>query len=141
MAHLSTNPMPTPKKKKDLLGKVIETEADAIDAIKSGYVTSYVFGSITLFLGLAQPSLFVSGILLFILAFFLQKKHSRIAAILLLALACLEVYSRVAAGTHGLIAPLIFLWFSLKGVQGTFALHTFRAKNPPLPPSPSVQEA
>lgn len=124
--------MPTPKKKKDLLGKVIETETDAKRAIKSAFITAYVLGGITFLLGFAAPGLFLTGIILFVLAFFLQKKHSRVAAVLLLALASLEVYSRIENGAYGLLTPLIFLWFSIKGVQGTFALQKLHTKARPI---------
>ncbi len=120
-----------PGKLASLWGEAAESEEGAKKFMRSAYLTAYIFAGIGVFIGILQPaaSIFIDVAALIICGIFIQKKKSRVAAIILLVISIIALIGRFQNG-DGFLTPIIMTWFSARGIQGTFAWHAFKPTKP-----------
>lgn len=123
-------------KKKGMFAK-IESRDDALKTIKDCAMVFFVVAAIQAGLGyFIAPSLIIDAAIYAVLAGIMLKWDSRIAAILLLLVACFAVYMTIlnrlgisAEGGNNIFLAAIVLWAAIRSVEATFKVNGKYAGN------------
>lgn len=116
--------------KKGMFAK-IESKSDGLKTIRDCAIGFFVVAAIQAGVGyFVAPTLMIDAVVYAALATILLKWNSRIAAVLLLALACISFYSTVlnrlgiaAEGGNNIILAAIILWTAIRSVEATFKVN------------------
>lgn len=123
-----------PSVKQKLFGNIV-TKEDALGVIRETSKGFYFFAALQGILGfmLIGMAALVDAALYAGLAFLLAKFRSRVAAVLLLLMSGVSLFTtldtRINGGVGGqnLILAVVVIWISIRAVQATFTFHRIEA--------------
>ena len=130
-----------PKASVEQQGASFEAPHDVLGKIKAATIAGLVSGGVTLLLTLIAISSrdvtgfidawnFVDVFLIFGLTFGIYKKSRFCAVAMLVYFVLSKIYIFMATGkASGVIFAMIFLYYYVRGVQGTFAYHKLRRQH------------
>lgn len=128
-------------------GRIIKTRKEANRLVANAATAAAFFGAMSALIVLFTHSgTFFDTLILFILTFFIQKKKSRAASVILFCEGILGIVYALSFDTHTILAPTILTWFAWQGMQGTYALKAFAlahenaSTSPPPPPSQAASD-
>src|SRR6266566_7361711 len=106
----------------------IKTHEDALKTVRDSAIAFFVLAGLQGLIGaFLAPSILIDAAVLAVLGFILMKRHSRVAAVLLLVLsigeAIVTVLNRIGATSQGgnnVILAVIMVVVAIRAVEATF---------------------
>lgn len=126
----------TTKQNRFIISRPIKTKEEAEKIIKNAAFATCVITVFSVLEGIGTPTVFIRIVILGVIGFLLQKRHSRGAAIAMFSLGVIDLISRIATGANGFLITLMMLYYGFQSIQATFVWHNFEKHN--VPASPAV---